>query len=256
MRRVEFYIALGQYLRLIPDDLRAIPSSQIEYVCHPFSPKICYFVSKLPDGFAEVALSGHLSVQCINLLSSVTSWQSLVAESLSSLASNSADQQKRLRRLFCEPRECARNSVLLLLCLQRSGVPPGLEYVICIGIAICVRHLSGENRTNVFDTALLEALSTNIRAMKSPNLAESEVIIWISLIINWRTQSVQPVKEADAILDYTLSLLPAARTWRKVAVICHKFWWFDLFRNDWKVRWNEGMARIRQDPTKPPLNTE
>ncbi|KAH0836208.1 hypothetical protein FOPE_04312 [Fonsecaea pedrosoi] len=253
--RMEFYIALGQYLQISPDDPTAIPKSHIEYIRHPFPPDICREVAALPVGLAEAALSGHLSVQCIKLLASVASWAPLVdglttSSPSSSSAASPSDQSQDLKtrycRLFCEPRECSRSAIIILLDLKRSRLPVGLEHVICLGLAIAVRHLSGENRTNIFDTASLAALTKSVKAIESPSVSDSEVIIWLSLLISWRTQSAKPVPKADALLDYVLDSFPVSRSWKKVSAICRKFWWFDCFHAEWEKCWSRGMARQQQ----------
>ncbi|EXJ61352.1 uncharacterized protein A1O5_11910 [Cladophialophora psammophila CBS 110553] len=242
---VEFYIALGQYLQLSPDDPTAIPNNRIEFIRHPFPPDICRDVATLPIGLAEAALSGHLSVQCIKLLASVASWAPLVNGSVSSSAP-AQDSRDRYCRLFCEPRECSRSAIMLLLDLKRSGLPVGLEHVICLGLAIAVRHLSGENRTNIFDTASLVALTKSVKSIDNPSVPDSEVIIWLSLVISWRTQSAKPVPKADALFDYVLDSFPASRSWKKVSVICRKFWWFERFQAEWEQCWACGIARQKQ----------
>jgi hypothetical protein len=242
---VEFYIALGQYLHISPDDPTSIPKRQIEFVQHPFPPDICRDVAKLPIGLAEVALTGHLSVQCIKLLAEVASWVPLASGATTS-TEQAVNSQDRYCRLFAEPRECSRNAIMLLLDLRRSGLPPGLEHVICLGLAIAVRHVSGENRTNIFDTASLAALTKGVKAIDSPSVADSEVIIWISLLVNWRTQSAKPIPRANELLDYVLESFPAARTWKKVSIICRKFWWFERFQSDWEECWRRGIDRQQQ----------
>lgn len=184
-------------------------------------------------------------MQCIKLLASVASWAPLANDS-STISDNSESSQDRYCRLYCEPRECSRNAIMLLLDLRRSGLPGGLEHIICLGLAIAVRHVSGENRTNIFDTASLAALTKGVISMENPSLPDSEVIIWISLLVNWRTQSTKPVPKANELLDYVLDSFPAARTWKKVSVICRKFWWFDRFKSEWEQCWSRGIARQRE----------
>ncbi|ETI28825.1 hypothetical protein G647_01277 [Cladophialophora carrionii CBS 160.54] len=242
---MEFYIALGQYLQISPDDPTSIPARQIEFVQHPFPPDICRDVAKLPVGLAEVALTGHLSVQCIKLLAEVASWVPLVDGATTS-AEQAANSRDRYCRLFAEPRECSRNAIMLLLDLRRSGLPPGLEHVICLGLAIAVRHVSGENRTNIFDTASLAALTKGARAIDSPSVADSEVLIWISFLVSWRTYSAKPIPRADKLLDYVLESFPASRTWKKVSMICRKFWWFERFQSEWEECWRRAVTRQQQ----------
>ncbi|EXJ64876.1 hypothetical protein A1O7_01215 [Cladophialophora yegresii CBS 114405] len=242
---IEFYIALGQYLEISPDDPASISTRQIEFIHHPFPPDICRDIAKLPVGLAEAALTGHLSVQCIKLLAEAASWAPLVNGATTSpeQATNARD---RYCRLFAEPRECSRNAVMLLLDLRRSGLPPGLEHVICLGLAIAVRHVSGENRTNIFDTASLAALAKVIKTIDNPSVADSEVIIWMSLLVTWRTQSAKPIPRANELLDYVLESFPASRTWKRVSMICRKFWWFERFQSDWERCWRRAITRQQQ----------
>ncbi|KAL2427249.1 hypothetical protein ABEF95_010604 [Exophiala dermatitidis] len=190
MTRVEFYIALGQYLKISPDDLLAISSERFEYVPHPFPPDIC--------------------------------------------------------REFC------RNAIVLLLSLQRAGRSSGLEHILLLGLIITARHLSGENRTNFFDHATLNALLGDVKAVDTPTVAETEVIIWLGLIINWRSHSAAgPLPVADALLDYVLESFPVFRNWQSAANISRKFFWFQTFQDEWKACWHRGMQRfhLRQRST-------
>lgn len=190
-------------------------------------------------------MTGYLSVQCISLLASVASWAYLVDAS-GDENKQSPTSRDRYCRLFAEPRECSRNALMHLLDLRRSGLPPGLEHVICFGLAIAVRHVSGENRTNIFDTASLASLSKAVKAIDNPSVAESEVLIWISLLVTWRTQSNKPVPKANDLLDYMLDSFPASKSWKKVSSICRKFWWFERFKTEWEQCWNHGIDRQKR----------
>ncbi|KAK5049495.1 hypothetical protein LTR84_004424 [Exophiala bonariae] len=244
---IEYFMALEQYLGFDLDDLESIPSSRLHYTRHPFPPQLCRHIAALPDGFAEVALSGRISVQCIQLLCAVSSWQSLIGEQLNDTSKRTQDI---MCRLFCEPRECARDAALLLLYLKRTGISPGLEYVIGIGIAICVRHLSEENRTSVFDGALLRCMLDNIKAIRSPQPSDIETVIWLALIVNWRTQSYQPVREADDVLDHVIIRFPSLQSWQKVSKICCRFWWFDCLKDDLLKCWEKSTKRTQRIPKK------
>ena len=181
----------------------------------------------------------------MSLLASVASWAPLI-NGTSDSSEQAESSRDRYCRLFAEPRECSRNALMLLLDLRRSGLPLGLEHVICLGLAIAVRHVSGENRTNIFDTASLASLTRSIKVIDNPSVAESELMIWIALLVTWRTQSTNPAPQANELLDYTLDSFPASRSWKKVAVICRKFWWFERFQSDWEQSWIRGIARQQQ----------
>ncbi|KAG9783917.1 hypothetical protein KCU88_g2955, partial [Aureobasidium melanogenum] len=182
---VEFYIALGQYLKVSPDDLHAIPSEPFEYVPHPFPPDICRYVATLPIGLAEAALSAQLSVQCIKLFASVAQWAPLVDDS---------DVEK--------------------------GSSPS----------------SG---------SALDPRVSDIKAIDTPTVAETEVIVWLGLIINWRSHfAAGPLPVADALLDHVLESFPVSRNWQSVATISRKFFWFQSFQDEWKVCWHRGMQRF------------
>lgn len=217
----------------------------ITYVQHPFPSDVCQYLAKLPVGLAEAALSGQLSVRCMKMLSALAECAHLA----DTPASSTEDPMTRYCRLFCEPREFARDAVMLLLDLRRSNIPAGLEHVVCLGLTIIVRHLSGQNRTNIFDHASLVALMTNVKAIDTPSVAESEVIIWLALVINWRTHSAGGAPAADELLDYVLDSFPAARSWKGVAKICRKFWWFGRFEHEWKMYWQKGLERVKQRPS-------
>lgn len=240
-------MAVEQYLGFDIDDLESIPSSRLHYARHPFPPQLCQRIAALPDGFAEVALSGRISVQCIQLLCAVSSWQSLIGEQLND---KSKRTQEIMCRLFCEPRESARDAALLLLYLKRTGIPLGIEYVIGIGIAIAVRHLSEENRTSVFDAMLLRSMLENIQAIRSPQRSDTETVIWLALIVNWRTQSYHPLPEADEVLDHVILRFPVSQSWQKVSKICCRFWWFDCLKDDLLKCWKKSMERTRRVPKK------
>lgn len=237
--RTEFYIALGQYLHLSPDDLSAVPMRPINYVGHPFPPDVCDYIAKMPPGIAEAALTGQLSVRCMRILSELTQWAPLADRSDVILPGEEATA--KYSRLYCKPREFARDAMALCLDLKRAKIPPGLEHVTMLGLAAIIRHLSGHQRTDFFDHLLLTALFVNVKAIDTPSVAESEVIVWVVLVIKWRTQSGGMLQKADELLEYALKSFPATRTWKGMAKICRKFWWFGRFEAEWKITWQRGL---------------
>ncbi|KIW42002.1 uncharacterized protein PV06_05593 [Exophiala oligosperma] len=239
MATTEFYIALGQYLHLSPDDLSAVPMRPINYVGHPFPPDVCDYIAKMPPGIAEAALTGQLSVRCMRILSELTQWAPLADRSDVILPGEEATA--KYSRLYCKPREFARDAMALCLDLKRAKIPPGLEHVTMLGLAAIIRHLSGHQRTDFFDHLLLTALFVNVKAIDTPSVAESEVIVWVVLVIKWRTQSGGMLQKADELLEYALKSFPATRTWKGMAKICRKFWWFGRFEAEWKITWQRGL---------------
>ena len=149
-------------------------------------------------------------------------------------------------RLYCKPREFARDAVALSLDLKRAKIPAGLEHVTMLGLAAIIRHLSGHQRTDFFDHLLLTALFANVKAIDTPSVVESEVIIWVVLVIKWRTQSGGMLQKADELLEYALKSFPATRTWKGMAKICRKFWWFGRFEAEWKSTWQRGLDKMIQ----------
>ncbi|KAJ9496494.1 hypothetical protein H2202_008157 [Exophiala xenobiotica] len=259
MSTTEFYIALAQYLRLSPDDRSAMPMQPITYVGHPFPPKVCDYVAKMPVGIAEAALTGQLSVRCMKMLAELSQWAPLADRGLAGSGQQAQQPQQpepqpqdvqmaRYARLYCAPREFARDAMMLVLDLQRSGIPPGLEHVTASGLATIVRHMSEQNPTTIFDHMSLNILLANVKAIDTPTVAESEVIIWLALVVKWRTQSAKgPSPKADELLEYALESFPATRTWNKgMAKICRKFWWFGRFETEWKATWQRGLERLEQ----------
>ncbi|KIW51134.1 hypothetical protein, variant [Exophiala xenobiotica] len=246
MATTEFYIALGQYLGLSPDDRSAIPMQPITYVGHPFPPKVCDYVAKMPVGIAEAALTGQLSVRCMKLFAELSQWAPLADRVQTGQAQPPQDVLTRYARLYCAPREFARDAMMLVLDLQRSGIPPGLEHVTASGLATIVRHMSEQNPTTFLDHMSLNILLANVKAIDTPTVAESEVIIWLALVIKWRTQPAGPLPKADELLEYALESFPATRTWKSMAKICRKFWWFGRFETEWKATWQRGLERLEQ----------
>jgi hypothetical protein len=59
----------------------------------------------------------------------------------------------------------------------------------------------------------------NIKAMKLLQPSDSEAIIWLSLVINWRTQSLQPAAEADDLLDYVTTRFATLQTWTSLECV-------------------------------------
>ena len=52
----------------------APPLPDLRYYRHPFPPQTCSLIAKLPDGYAEIAMQGHLSIETMSTLVWLGEW--------------------------------------------------------------------------------------------------------------------------------------------------------------------------------------
>ena len=94
--------ASSEYEPLTPPVSPRLSPTVPNYPRHPFSPDVCVTISRLPEGFRELALTGHLSSQLMRRLS-IT--RSQVVHLMATATNNDRDQDWQSLLLASNPIE-------------------------------------------------------------------------------------------------------------------------------------------------------
>lgn len=237
---IEFYVALVQFLA---HDTTTPPAGKnpLRYLKHPFPASVCVSVSVLPQGLQDIILTGRLSLQTIGMLQTVNSWSSAVGE----LSSGSDSVPAAYRRLFAEPMQCSRSAVFILRHLRQCDSQLTMEYILCLGITIVIKHQSSINITDHIDDELLQAFTRTIKQFAHPSVVESDAIIWLTTVVAWRKHATFQAYSKQ-LIDHLIKVHDFAENLHTIQSTWSKFLWYDRFGGPWTRMWQEGLDRTRQ----------
>ncbi|KIX08945.1 uncharacterized protein Z518_00023 [Rhinocladiella mackenziei CBS 650.93] len=251
------YKALGSFVTGQPPD---IPPDSLGYLSEtfqeltldqplsypemPFPPELCLVLSRLPSGLSELCLASRISVQMINVLSSISGATTI----LTSLSLQDG--------MFTPPSpdspnygEDRRQSMIqtLLSSLRRmsltSTVP--IEYHLTSGLLSYLFQLRSLSPLNLFYDPILRKFITTLPFHTKPSaLQEQHCLIWASLsVAGALALRVVPMPDSHTVMDRVLDLYPVARKWPQLEKILRSYFWTDEMGAHWKCVWGKAMSR-------------
>ncbi|ETN38432.1 uncharacterized protein HMPREF1541_06467 [Cyphellophora europaea CBS 101466] len=234
---IEFYMALVQFLLPEPTTPPA-SDNPLRYLKHPFPASVCVRISILPEGLQNLVLRSTLSLQTIQLLDIVSGWSLALRE----LVATPQNAEEIYRQLFTQPFECTRSAVFILRHLRQAESQLTIEYIICMGITIIIKHQGSTSKTNYLDDGLVHVFTRTVKQFAHPNAAELETIIWLVTVVAWRT-SVTYQANAEDLVDFILRVHEFTRNLKKVQTIWSRFLWYDKFAVPWSRYWQASLDR-------------
>ncbi|KPI39721.1 uncharacterized protein AB675_3362 [Cyphellophora attinorum] len=237
---IEFYMALVAFI--FPPEKPPPPPADnaLRYIKHPFPISICIRMSRLPQGLEDLALSSKCSLQTIDLLEHLSEWSSDMQ------AINGANQAATevYARLFAEPMSSSRSAIFILRNLRHANAEISIEYVLCLGVIIIIKHQRTTRKTDYLDDELVHSF---VRALKQyPHASHCEVaaIIWLVAVVAWRISGVfKP--EADDLIDFTIKKYDEAQSLSTTRTIWRKFLWHERYEHAWTRMWQLGLDRYQ-----------
>jgi hypothetical protein len=224
---------------------------KIEYPEHPFSPELCVTIAKLPEGFADLALSGVLSLQVIGLLSSITDWirqmQGGWKKGVLPLGESNGTFLKQTH--VC----------LELIPLNKLTV---LEKVICVAMAAMTTETFNKNKQrNPVHRRLNDTLSENMFRYDLNKLA-AESKIWLALVIaepvplphpsstESGTSLSRTESPRDILIDSHIRISSEARNWKWVKKNLQRYFYTEDLLVKWRRSWDAALVRYSTDRLK------
>lgn len=207
--------------------------STLTYPGHPFSPDLCEVVSKLPEGFSEVALSRSIAIEFISFLVKLT-------ELVKRTASAQAERLKDRR-----PGLTMQRAIYDLQCLSVLSLTPIEGQIVRAILAFCL-HVYNEMSFRIPLAQplkpLLDAFDEHTEIPRHPWL--QRCLLWSSIVTAsaWDTQ-LDASPRTHIMLDKLVKQLPEAKYWEETKEVMQKFFWIDCLQDQWEVCWRAASFR-------------
>jgi hypothetical protein len=211
------------------------------YASPPFNTKVCEALSKVSPTFNDMAMSGELSVQMIDILANISS---LVKDGTISSPING-------QRTSPESRGSFLHSIADLRCLSVLGVTL-VERFLCHGLIACCYTLhfqDGRNGKDYLDSLQdLEDMLTSVekRAMRKTLIDKSykDCLVWISIAAAGALAMFEYSPTVFVILDHAFVQYPNEMArWENLSKILKKFLWSHDLLTTWNNVWQKAMIR-------------
>lgn len=210
------------------------------YVSPPFNTKVCEALSKVSPAFNDMAMSGELSVQMIDILANLSS---LMKDGTVSSPINSP-------RTSPESRGNLLHSVADLRFLSVLGITP-IEHFLCYGLIACcyTLHFDGGSIGEEYVESLQELEDMLAGDGKQPlhdRLADThrDCLIWISIAAAGALAMSELLSAMSMILDHTFDQFPDEMAqWDVLSKVLQKFLWSNDLLMFWKRIWQKAMVR-------------
>jgi hypothetical protein len=210
--------------------------SILTYPGHPFPPDLCELIAKLPEGFAEVALSRSIAIEFISFLVRLTELVDRFA-----LAT---DQ----RISTPQPEMTMQRAIYDLQCLSALPLNQIEAQMVRALLAFCL-HLYNEVSFHILLARplrpIIEGFNEQTETPRHPWLRRC--LLWCSMAIasSWDAQ-IDASPERHVVLDGLIALLEEARSWETMQEMMGKFFWHDRLADHWEVCWRAAFFRSRR----------
>jgi hypothetical protein len=211
----------------------------LDYPKHPFPPEICAIIANLPEGFRELALNGHLSVEVI----------ALIDLAQRQLFSNTGDRFIQLKD-YCP-------ATIIMHAKQYLSISKRLtESIVCLSIMLismrsfCYRF---SPQKYLFPKKLL--LLARDLGMGEASREQYEHFVWTVLLTAEACQCQPLVTYTEPLMEQIFG--PTARNeahsetwlgeWTALRKVMKKFLWGRDLMHEWKDRWEAEMRRLKNE---------
>ena len=212
------------------------PPDPLTYPRHPFPPTLGKNLSRLPEGFAEVALSGSLSFKMIDILLAIAR------------ARNELDFKHSLQRV--------QMLHSIHVDIRASFPAPGtsdIEKYLFYGLkAFCVQldeHKQDHINRAIGITSTLTSFSQ--LTFSSP-VQHRECVIWNYIsYAGAASLEFRDPSYTNQVMDSVLKAFPEARSWESLEAIIRQFFWTEKTLPHWKSCWEGAMdgRRLAAEPS-------
>lgn len=207
--------------------------STLTYPGHPFSVELCEIVSKLPEGFSEVALSRNIATELISFLVKLT-------ELFKWMPSNQ-DQ----RPPNPQPGLTMQRAIYDLQCLSVLSLTAIEGQIVRAILAFCL-HVYNELSFKIPLARplnpLLESFNEHKDIPRQPWL--QRCLLWSAIVTAsaWDAQ-VDAMPRTHLVLDKIMRVLPEANCWEETKEVMQKFIWVDSLQDQWEICWRAASFR-------------
>lgn len=206
----------------------------LDYPKHPFSSELAAMVANLPEGFGEIALKRHLSIQTISLLCDVH-------EQDTSTRHGAFHPDDRPRKHLYTADKCVQ-------LLSSKGMPE-LERMICGSLlAYTVQSQPSHQRTTVYDDTLMSFLAELAQYIYFNY--EQDCLLWGTFCFSAIQSHLVPGR--SDFFHHTIMRFRQSDKWTKTEAALKKFLWTDLRMEEWKEAWEDCIRTHRPQNSNTP----
>jgi hypothetical protein len=218
--------------KLVPQQPGHTPI-RLTYPSHPYPPKICELISKLPAGFRDVAIATPLSVQILHFILRTYEWYQNYSRTVP--GQRTAGQTK----FSLEGLSLGNRAALILDCCELNPK----ERLLCISMLSYIVSFDGQHArhpTELEDHMLgLKEICQGI----TPSMCTST--IWTALVFAASKDSIsKPLRNRWLLLDRVVDEGKLTH-WAEVEPILRRYFWNDNLLRRWKVCWYTARERKR-----------
>ncbi|KIX08411.1 uncharacterized protein Z518_03067 [Rhinocladiella mackenziei CBS 650.93] len=205
------------------------------YMTHPFKPEVCEMLSKLPQGFCDIGLTGVLSLQMIRLLSELTS---LIARFSVPFMEEHVEMTSRPKM------QTTLEDLHRLSTLQTTQTERFLSHGL---VAFCylLRFIHFQDKlTGFYETALKALTTVALRQTPTHRAPDRRCHLWANMMIATALQNGQhPPPAWKSVMQQFLDKYYEARQWKKLEKELKTFFWGEKVSELCKEAYDEAVKR-------------
>lgn len=223
----------------IGDSMRSpisAPLPDLKYCRHPFSPQICGLIARLPEGYADMAMQGYLSVETMSTIISLKDWLRMDPSNRSPAPHKQIGQARR--------------------CMAATNPEIGglTEEAVCFGLVITGMrsfHARFARMDHPFLDRIVELgqqFDHPMQSKGSKQTAERQHIAYLTLVaVEASDKCLELQGHVRELVDRLIAREKFARSWEGMERVMKRFFWIDFAANKWKACWKKHLQRRSEE---------
>jgi hypothetical protein len=223
----------------IGDSMRgpiSAPLPDLKYCRHPFSPQICGLIARLPEGYADMAMQGQLSVETMATIVSLRDW----------LRTDPANRSAAPHKQIGQARRC--------MSATNFDIGGLTEEAVCFGLIITGMR-SFHARFARMDHPFLDRIVELGKRFDSPaqnrgskQTAERQHIAYLTMVaVEASDKCIELQSHVKVLVDLLIRREKFARSWEGMERVMKRFFWIDFAADKWRECWLKHLQRRAED---------
>jgi len=201
---------------MVLDDEQFFPANGIfTYPNHPFDPDLCDIIAKFRPGLTEIALTGLLSHQIMNLIARINTWDQDISTSLRDFDLHSLNELSH----------SARNVTLCGEFLHRKPALSLIEQLVVLALMAFCYSTDSTRAMFYLTNAYLQIRCRYLRYLSIDITERNEVLMtWIGTML---VATFDPAAQPCLLGLSLLRAQPNPKSWQENVKICETYFWND-----------------------------
>lgn len=223
------------------DSLRSPISTalpDLRYYTHPFSPFVCSIISKLPQGYGDIAMSGQLSVETIATIASLNEW----------LHTDPGLRSPAPHKQIGAARRC--------LAASKPPADGTIEEAVCLGVWITSMR-AFHARFSRMDKDILDRiveLCQDFHQKKhqpsAGKTAEREHFAYLTMVaVEASEKCIELQSHVNILVELLITREKFARSWAGMDEVIQKFFLVPFAIENWRQCWLRHLKRLAEAQT-------